>query len=129
MPCLFSRSQLRYLLSSPTAITFLCYDDGVPVGYGIALRSKLRNGLYKGRIYYLGVIPEYRYKGAGSMLLGAMEEYLIKTGVSFIVLETAKGNNGAETFFSKHGYMEAAFLPQYYPAGDGVRLKKIITTG
>jgi len=121
-----SRSQLRYLLSSKNASFFLLHDNNSAIGYGVTLRNKLRNGRYKGRIYYIGVVPAYKNHGAGSLLLNAMEESLIQSGVSFIVLETFQGQGGAELFFMKHGYAEPKVLPNYYPDGDGVRLKKII---
>ena len=120
-----SKSQLRYYLSSLNATFFMLYDNKSAVGYGIALRNKLRNGQYKGRIYSIGVLPGYRKSGVGSFLLEAMEDFLIKSGVSFIVLETLEGRDGAKLFFLKHGYTEAKFLPNYYSYGDGVRMKKI----
>ena len=124
--CLFSRSRLRYLLSSPNASFFLCYDNERAVGFGIALRNKLRNGRLKGRIYSLGFIPEYQFRGSGALLLRVMEELLTKSGVSYIVLETVKGQKGAAPFFMKHGYAESEFLPGYYSYGDAVRMKKVI---
>jgi len=120
----FSRSQLRYLSSSPNASFFLLRDGDVPVGFGITLKGKLRNGLHKGRIYSIGVLPEYRNRGAGNLLLNVMEEYLIKSHVSFIVLETLQGKSGAELFFAEHGYKTLGSLPNYYPNGNGVRMKK-----
>ncbi len=125
----FSRSQLRYLKSSPYASFFLLRDNNSFVGFGLALRNKLRNGKYKGRIYSIGVLPEYRSMGAGKLLLDAMEKYLIESKVSFIVLETLKGKGGAEKFFSRQGYVEWKFLPNYYPYGDAVRMRKIVNTG
>ncbi|HEX7534788.1 MAG TPA: N-acetyltransferase [Syntrophales bacterium] len=122
----FSRSQLRYLTSSPNASFFLLRDNKSSVGFGVALRNQLRNGKYKGRIYSIGVLPTYRSMGAGKCLLDAMEKYLIKSNVSFIVLETLKGRGGAEIFFAKNGYTESKFLPDYYPYGDAVRMKKIV---
>ena len=124
--CLFSRSRLWYLLSSPNASFFLCYDNEGAVGFGIALRNKLRNGRLKGRIYSLGFIPKYQFRGSGALLLRVMEELLIKSGVSYIVLETVKGQKGAAPFFMKHGYSESEFLPGYYSYGDAVRMKKVI---
>ena len=125
----FSRSQLRYLVSSPNASFFLLRNNNSSVGFGITLRNKLRNGKYRGRIYSIGVLPAYRSMGAGKLLLDAMEKYLIKSNVSFIVLETLKGRGGAETFFAKHVYMESKFLHNYYPYGDAVRMRKTVTTG
>ena len=112
----------------PNASFFLLRDNGSSVGFGVALRNKLRNGKYKGRIYSIGVLPEYRSTGAGKILLAAMEKYLIKSKVYFIVLETLKGKGGAEYFFAKHGYAESKFLPDYYPYGDAVRMKKIFAS-
>ena len=124
-----SRSQLRYLKSSPNASFFLLRDKNSYVGFGITLRNKLRNGKYKGRIYSIGVLPAYRSMGAGKLLLDAMGKYLIRSTVSFIVLETLKGKGGAENFFAKQGYVESKFLPNYYPYGDAVRMRKNVTTG
>ena len=124
----FSRSQLRHLISSPNASFFLLRDDKTSAGFGIALRNRLRNGKYKGRIYSIGVLPAYRSMGAGKLLLDAMEKHLIKSNVSFIILETLKGRNGAENFFARRGYRASQFLPDYYPYGDAVRMKKIVAT-
>ncbi len=125
----FSRSQLRYLKSSPNASFFLLRDKNSYVGFGITLRDKLRNGKYKGRIYSIGVLPAYRSTGAGKFLLDSMERNLIESNVLFIVLETLKGKGGAEHFFAKQGYVESKFLPNYYPYGDAVRMRKDVTTG
>lgn len=125
----FSRSQLRYLISSPNASFFLLCDNNSSAGFGIALRNKLRNGKYKGRIYSIGVLPAYRSMGAGKLLLDEMEKHLIKSHVSFIVLETLKGKGGAEHFFAKHGYSESKFLSEYYPYGDAVRMRKSVSRG
>jgi ribosomal protein S18 acetylase RimI-like enzyme len=125
----FSQSQLRYLISSPNASFFLLRNNNSSVGFGITLKNKLKNDQYKGRIYSIGVLPAYRSIGAGKLLLDAMEKYLIKSNVSFIVLETLKGKGGAEFFFTKHGYMESKFLPNYYPYGDAVRMRKTVATG
>ena len=62
--------------------------------------------------------------------MGAMEEFLMKSGVAFIVSETLNNEDGAESFFIKHGYGEPQLLPNYYPYcyphGDAVRLRKVI---
>jgi ribosomal protein S18 acetylase RimI-like enzyme len=124
--CIFSRSRLRYLLSSPNASLFLCYHNKRAVGFGIALKNKLRNGRLKGRIYSLGIIPEYQFRGAGASLLRAMEKSLINSGVSYIVLETIRGKESAAPFFMKHGYAESESLQGYYTSGDALRMKKVV---
>ena len=55
----------------------------------------------------------------------------MKSGVAFIVSETLNNEDGAESFFIKHGYGEPQLLPNYYPYcyphGDAVRLRKVIS--
>jgi ribosomal protein S18 acetylase RimI-like enzyme len=69
----FSRRQFKYLVQSENALTLICLHDGEPIGYGIALKNKLRNGMTKGRIYSLGVLRKGRRQGLGSKLLKALE--------------------------------------------------------
>ena len=107
----FSRSQLRYLRSSHNASFFLLRDNSSSVGFGVTLRNELRNGKYKGRIYSIGVLPAYRSTGAGKILLDAMEKYLIESNVSFIVLETLKGEGGAEVFSPSVVTWNRSFFP------------------
>ncbi len=123
----FSRRQLRYLLLSPRVIFLLCKCDQNPVGYGIALFNRLRNGRRKGRIYSIGILDRFRHQGAGSLLLPALEGWLVEKGVSFITLETKKGSGGAGAFFHKHGYVITQILPRYYGASHGIRMKKNVT--
>ena len=125
----FSQSQLRHLFSSPNASFFLLRNNNSAVGFGITLRSKLRNGQYRGRIYSIGVLPACRSIGGGRLLLDAMEKYLIKSNVSFIVLETLKGKGGAETFFAKPRLRGIEFSSQLLSLRDAARMKKTVTTG
>lgn len=120
----FSKPRLRYLLLSPNTAFFICLRDEVYVGYGIALRNKLRNGKVKGRIYSLGIIPKWQNNGAGALLLKYLENWLVAAGSSFITLETRKGQTGAKGFFEKMGYSFSETLPNYYGFTDGLRMKK-----
>ena len=123
----FSRRRFQYLLSSKNAVFFLCGYKDDQVGYGIALRQKLKNGVVKGRIYSLGVVADWRNRGAASRLLTKLEDWLIHSGASFITLETRKSKSGAKGFFEKKGYRVSEFLPDYYSYADGVRMKKTIS--
>ena len=99
----FARSNFRYLLSSPNAATFICYHRGAPIGYGMALKNRLRGGRIKGRIYSLGVLPEWRRKGIGELLLAKLEEWLLEFRASFITLET-RYPGSSWVFFKINGY-------------------------
>ncbi len=118
----FSRRQLRYLIQSKNALTLLCFQNGESIGYGIALKNKLKNGKLKGRIYSLGVLKKGRKKGLGSRLLKALEGWLVEQGAEFITLETRLGRN--PTFYENRGYKETARLPRYYGRAPALRMRK-----
>ncbi len=120
----FSRQRIRYLLSSKNTCFRFCYASKCCIGYGISLLSRLRNGVMKGRIYSIGILQTYQRQGAGSILLKAMEQDLARSSVSFITLETKKGDIGATTFFKQHGYRVVKELPKYYHSGAGLRMRK-----
>jgi len=120
----FSRRRLRYLLSSSNTILRFCWAGKSCIGYGISLLSRLRNGILKGRIYSIGILPAYQAQGAGSVLLQAMEHDLTRVSVRFITLETKKGSQGATDFFYRHGYRVVEELPKYYARLAGVRMRK-----
>ena len=123
---LFSRPRLRYLLSSPNSAVFVCFHEGAAIGYGIALKNRLTNRQLKGRIYSLGLLSGWQRKGAGKVLLGELEKWLIDAGVAFITLETRADSLGAKDFFERMGYQVSDILPKYYPESDGIRMIKRI---
>jgi ribosomal protein S18 acetylase RimI-like enzyme len=118
----FSRRRFKYLVESKNALTLLCFQDRESMGYGIALKNKLRNGKIKGRIYSLGVVKKGRRKGLGSKLLRALERWLIEEGADFITLETRLGRNPA--FYENRGYKGTYRLPRYYGRAPGLRMRK-----
>lgn len=120
----FSKARLRYLLGSPNAAFFLGLKDNLPIGYGIALKNRLRSGKLKGRVYSLGVLREFRTHGVGTKLLDSLEHWLVTGGVQFITLETKANKNGAKNFFARRGYEVTEFLPRYYSASNGLRMRK-----
>lgn len=122
----FSKSRLRYLLTSPNAAFFVAFKQGFPIGYGIALKNRLRNGKIKGRVYSVGVLRQFRTHGIGTLLLGTIEKWLINAGASFITLETKATKSGAKDFFKKKGYEVTEFLPSYYTSADGLRMRRYV---
>ena len=122
----FSPRRLLYLIKAPRATVLLCWQNEKCVGYGIALRNKLRNACYKGRIYSVGVVQTSRRKGLGSHVLRALEQRLLEQGVNFITLETRFGAN--VSFYQKRGYRVVEELPKYYGRASGLRMRKDIVT-
>jgi ribosomal protein S18 acetylase RimI-like enzyme len=58
----------------------------------------------RGRIYALGVLPDYQRQGIGSSLLAFVEKKLSALGCRKINLQMLEGNEAAERFFSANGY-------------------------
>jgi ribosomal protein S18 acetylase RimI-like enzyme len=122
----FSTRRFRYLLSSPNCCTVLCFQGEVAIGYGMALKSRLRNGAVKGRVYSLAVAPAWQRHGVGKLLMDHLERWLAGSHAGFITLEAQGKNRRAIQFYRKRGYQVFERLPGYYASGDGLRLRRAI---
>jgi ribosomal protein S18 acetylase RimI-like enzyme len=122
----FSTRRFRYLLSSPNCCTMLCFHGESAIGYGMALKSRLRNGAVKGRVYSLAVTPAWQRHGVGKLLMDHLERWLAGSHAGFITLEARGKNRRAIQFYRKRGYQVFERLPGYYASGDGLRLRRAI---
>ena len=120
----FTRRQLSSALRSPNARTFVCRHRGACIGYVTGFVTRLRNGLFKGRVYSIAVLPPWQRRSAGSELLRAIESWFRRRGVAFVTLETRTDRHGARPFFLGHGYEEVGVLRGYYITSNGMRMKK-----
>lgn len=57
-----------------------------------------------GYIHYIHLIPEYRGKGIGAILMKKAESYFRKKGASFLQLGTYANNVASTKLFKKVGY-------------------------
>ena len=96
-----------------------CDIMGKPVGF---ITSE-RQGSRKVRILLFGVLPEYRNKGVGKMLLDAFRMRAMLEGNIAITLEVRTSNTDARRFYKRNGFVETDILPHFYrDGGDGVRM-------
>ena len=96
-----------------------CDIMGKPVGF---ITSE-RQGSRKVRILLFGVLPEYRNKGVGKMLLDAFRIRAMLEGNIAITLEVRTSNTDARRFYKRNGFVETDILPHFYrDGGDGVRM-------
>jgi ribosomal protein S18 acetylase RimI-like enzyme len=91
--------------------------------------TTLTNKELKGRIYSIGLLPEWHSRGLGKVFLGELENWLLHKGVAFITLETRADSLGARGFFEKMGYHVVEILPRYYGQTDGYRMIKVTKKG
>lgn len=92
--------------SSPDDI-FLIFDSDKPVGYcwtRIEFRKKKATGDETGRIYMLGVDPDYRGRGLGRQLLHVGLSYLKSKGLRVAVLTVDSENKAARVLYKSVGF-------------------------
>ncbi len=89
----------------PTAVSILAFDGNTPVGlancflgFSTFKAKRLMN------IHDLAVIPPYRGKGVGEMLLGAVEKKSIQLGCCKITLEV-RDDNRAQKLYKRFGFL------------------------
>lgn len=90
--------------------TFVADIDGDVVGFVTtveALSINLPNGYIK--INGLAVLPEYRRRGIGKMLMVRVEELAKERGVSFIGLASGFQRTEAHEFYEHLGYEKLSF--------------------
>jgi ribosomal protein S18 acetylase RimI-like enzyme len=86
---------------------FVAEDEGKVIG-GIGWTVK-HNPLQKEQYIYLAKVmihPEFRRKGIATKLLKEVEKDAQENGSSYIYLYVYGTNDGAKSFFRKHGYSE-----------------------
>jgi ribosomal-protein-alanine N-acetyltransferase len=89
--------------------------EGVPVGYGLAMRDG------EGEVAYLAelaVAPGHRRRGHGSALLSALLDRL--SDHEMLRLTTRADDDRARAFYESAGFEPVRTLPDHYADGDGV---------
>jgi len=120
----FSKSQIAWLLKSPTSVSLLAKSDDEIVGFIIGLIYD-DEGKRVGHVFTIDVAPAHRRKGVGEKLLESMEKEFAGLGVAVSFLEVRVDNEAAKQLYKKQGYEEVEVLKDfYYRGGHGVRLKK-----
>ena len=120
----FSKRQIATLLQAPNSIGLLACIDGKIVGFSIGLTYKRKDGRI-GHLLTLDVAVRARRKGVGLRLLKEFEQDLRAIGIKECFLEVGIDNLAARELYRKAGYVETAFLKDFYClGGDGIRLVK-----
>jgi ribosomal protein S18 acetylase RimI-like enzyme len=111
----YSKEEMRYFLSMPTAISLVGLQDEQIVGFIIADRFRPRRASRSmGKIITIDVAPQAQHSGLGTLLMSAAEGELKSAGCVYVSLEVAVDNEPALKFYKKHGYSVLKVLPRYY---------------
>jgi len=101
-------------------------DDGKLVGGAIV---GMQNPLSfpdgkKYELFILGVLPEYRNKGIGKMLISEVENVSRNAGALGIILNTHELMTSTQKFYTDLGYEIIGTLQKYYGNGNAVFFMK-----
>jgi RimJ/RimL family protein N-acetyltransferase len=84
--------------------------------------AQVERGLYRrnrhSAVVVMGLLPEFRGRGFGTKLLGAIDEWAVRSGVSRLELTVMAHNLPAISLYSRRGY-----------AAEGVRRHSLVVDG
>lgn len=96
-------------LDNDTAVFFVAVYNEKTVGY-IGFHTVLDEGY----ISNIAVLPLYRRKGIGALLLNTAVEYCKENDISFLSLEVRKSNNSAISLYRKFGFENVGERKRFY---------------
>lgn len=112
----------RYLLTKGRATTLIAEIDGRVAGYIMVLHNA---GTSLARLYSFAVLPEFRSRGVGGILLNAAEAAARDHDCVTMRLEIRKDNASGISLYKKFGYRQFGVHKDYYEDGmDALRFEK-----
>ena len=122
----FSKTQIASLLKAPTSVSLLAKAGEQVVGFIIGSVNDFGE-IKLGHIVTIDVVPEYRRKGVGMLMLQKVEREFQYAGVKVCYLEVRADNTAAKKLYQKRGYRQVEVLDDYYyRGGHGIRLEKAL---
>ncbi|MBQ4510003.1 MAG: ribosomal protein S18-alanine N-acetyltransferase [Clostridia bacterium] len=75
-------------------------------------------------IINIGILPEYRGKSIGNMLMSVMIQELKKNSATCVHLEVRKSNSVAISLYKKYGFIDTGVSKNHYkePTEDAIRM-------
>lgn len=117
----WSEEQIR--ASSDSTVFFIAKYDDRYVGYG-----GMYSVLDEGYVTNIGVLPEYRKKGIGKMILEKLLECAKAKKLTFLSLEVRPSNVPAISLYEKYGFEMVGRRPNFYqnPKEDALLLTRYL---
>jgi ribosomal-protein-alanine N-acetyltransferase len=121
----FTRKQISQLLANYNCVSLIAKESNEIVGFIIGMIRTDRNTM-SGHILTIDILPAYRRRGIGQMLLQEIERIFKEKGVRNSYLEVREDNVAAAGLYQKLGYREIGKLENYYGNAHGICLKKTL---
>ena len=101
------------LANFPSAVSFMAYVSGQPVGL---LNAMMGYSTFKAKplmnVHDIAVMPASRGRGIGQALLTAAESYAFGHGCCKLTLEVLSGNHSAMRSYERFGFEQYSLLPE-----------------
>lgn len=115
-PFRFGRGQMRTLVNSPHAATWIAEQNGKMGGFAI-VEWVSGAGEMIAYIQTIEVAPDWRGRGVGGELLARIEGSAREAGADSIMLHVDAENSSAIRLYEAHGYQLEGREERYYPRG------------
>jgi len=100
-------------------------EEGKIVGFVATVPS----GTKVARILMLAVLPEWRNKSLGQMLVEALYAICLEKGMGTIILEVRKSNKEAISFYERLGFSLCGDIKAFYSNGeDAFKMMRVLQT-
>ncbi|WP_394698754.1 ribosomal protein S18-alanine N-acetyltransferase [uncultured Methanoregula sp.] len=96
---------------------FVAVADGVVTGFVIGGIEDTGENIY-GHLCNIGVIPRYRSKGIGRLLVRRLEHQFALEMATGVQLEVRVSNTAAQRFYQRMGYRNVFGIENYYANGE-----------
>jgi ribosomal protein S18 acetylase RimI-like enzyme len=93
-------------------------DQDLAIGYTCHGPTPMAQGTFD--LYWIAVDPDFQEQGAGSKLVGFLEEGVKARGGRMILADTSTVPQYEKTqrFYVKNGFQQVARIPDYYQPGN-----------
>lgn len=117
----WNRDSIATLLAMPGAFGLIGLVDSEPAGLVIA-----REAAGEAEILTLGVVPDARRRGLARLLLDETASRAAAEGAERLFLEVAEDNLGAQSLYTRAGFVRVGRRPDYYARENGKRIAALI---
>jgi [ribosomal protein S18]-alanine N-acetyltransferase len=117
----WTRDSIGKLLTMPGSFGTLAYVGDRPVGLVVALTTGP-----DAEILTLGVLPDFRRRGVGRLLLASAAERAAAAGCGRLLLDVAEDNTAAHALYRGMGFVDIARRPAYYRRSVGAAVGAIV---
>jgi ribosomal-protein-alanine N-acetyltransferase len=114
----WSAAEMSKLLTMPGTRAVIATTDGDDTPLAFAM---VRTAAGESEVITLGVVPAWRRRGIGRVVLDHCQDLAARDGARRMFLEVAEGNRSALALYEAADYAAVGHRPDYYRNRDGGR--------